>query len=158
MKVIQTETTDHTIKTFVATTPIDEARILVAILKEEKSLQPTTDEQIINRVRMAYTSDRKEYIDIADSVISALPATLQKKVTEEKTHYNERVALEMQKNANKKKLVEFVTGERPVTEEDLPLLHELAEDAQKAEDDNVAYGGGWGRARSVCKVLPVTSV
>jgi hypothetical protein len=158
MKVIQTETKDHAIKTFVAATLIDEARILVAILKEEKSLQPTTDEQIFTRVRMAYTSDRKEYIDIEDDVIPALPATLQKKVIEEKARYNERVAVETRKNTNKKTLVEFVTGERTVTEKDLPLLHELAEEAQKIEDDNVAYGGGWGGARKVCNVLPVTSI
>jgi hypothetical protein len=158
MKVIQTETKKHAIKTFVAQNADDEARILVEILRKEPALKPRTEEEVLADAGRGFVRQDKEYIEINDELVAQLPDTLKQTVLKVKERFNANLQREQQKNENKQKLVELANGTEKATGKDVPFLQELAKLAQGAADDNVAFGGGWGHAREIFKVFPVTKV
>lgn len=158
MKVIQTETKKHEIKTFVALNTDDEARILVAILSKEEFLNPRTDEEVHEDAKQSFTSQDKEYLAITDELVDQLPDTLKEAVLKVKERFNDNLEREQQKNANKQKLAELAAGKATPTEEDVPFLEELAQLAQIAAERELAHSLGWGYARQIYKEFPVTEV
>lgn len=156
MKIVQTEMTGNGMETYIVRSDAEEVQLLVKILGPLSSLNPVLVGRVERRFWM--TQPINDLLEIKREAFPHLPEKMRIKAEKAHDAYDALLKDEIRKNESKWILREIVYNRIPLTTDHLSMLLELSEVAKRAEHDNIAYSGGYGRGKTVYRELEIATV